>query len=326
MRIPSVDGSPHSNHSQRQVGMTNNYIALSKFKLGRDFKKFKVALLKGRFSIRRDLSLIFLCGANITIGTPSARRSFLKDAIEKHLPHTKIVYAEKVLEELVKHGNAKNLLDIEHSISNIADWILIVLESYSSFCELGAFAHKELRKKLIVINDKNYKDEPSFINLGPIQAVIEEVGTNQVVWYGMSAHGVATLDSIGSTLPKIIEILSKKKSKSHVTINEVNPKSNSQTALYFLHDIIYLCGPISHAETVEIYKEIIQDKSFDTIKPLRGILHASELIHVKSIDGTSYYSTNTSETFLNLGPEAEKLLASFRSYHLRNNMARLIDA
>ena len=54
------------------------------------------------------------------------------------------------------------------------------------FCELGAFSiNKELRKKLIVINDYNYRKSGSFINLGPIKAISEIADGKQILYYKM---------------------------------------------------------------------------------------------------------------------------------------------
>ena len=62
-------------------------------------------------------------------------------------------------------------MSLEHQITAIADKIVIVLESESALCELGAFTHKDLRKKLVVINDSRFRASESFINTGPIAAL-----------------------------------------------------------------------------------------------------------------------------------------------------------
>ena len=84
---------------------------------------------------------------------------------------------------LQKEGHKGNILDVEHDISEFADHIIIILESPSAFAELGAFAHAKLRNKLIIINDKKYESENSFINLGPIKAIRECTGDLSVINY-----------------------------------------------------------------------------------------------------------------------------------------------
>lgn len=304
--------------------MLNEFIKLPKPLLGKKFDVLLSALEKGRFSIRRDISLIFLCGANKFDLVPSERRSFIKRAVESCLPHARIVYAEKVMEELVKHGSTKNLLDIEHQISSIADWVLIVLESYSSFCELGAFADKNSRKKLIVVNDENFRKEPSFINHGPIQAISEDASPDQIIWYPMKPDGVHNVDAIGMTLPAILKLVSKRKTRDRLEKEEFLPKNINQNALFFLHDLIYICGPLSHAETIEIYKKIFGSHSFDEIKSLRGVLHASGLLDAKNVDGVQSYISTNPETFIEFGPWMNGVMTAFRRYHMKFNPQRLL--
>jgi hypothetical protein len=213
--------------------MLKEYLHLSKPKLGITLQRFSAALSSGRFSIKRDFSFVFLCGANKTDFVPSERRRFLKKSIEDALPHARIVYAERVMDELVRHGKTKNLLDIEQQISKIADWILIVLESYSAFCELGAFAAEGLRSKLIVINNSNYKTAQSFINLGPLQAIREDVSDDRVIWYPMLDDGVTVRDAIGMALPLILKHLEHRYVRSSLNRESFLPSIESQTSLFF---------------------------------------------------------------------------------------------
>jgi hypothetical protein len=304
--------------------MLDHYINLSEFRLGRNFSSFLWALNVGRFSIRRDISLIFLCGANQSSLVPSVRRAFIKKAVEAKLPHARIVYAEKVMEELASHGPHKNLLDIEHEISSIADWVLIVLESYSSFCELGAFADKKFRKKLIVINDLTYKVQPSFINHGPIRAIEEDVSPKHVMWYKMEPDGVTRLDSIGSTLSSILDIVGKRKLREKLPKDAFLPSQNNQNALFFLHDLIHLCGPITHAETISLYKQIFGDLPFDEVKALRGVLHASGFLESKGEGKDKTYISTNPETFIDFGHRVNDMVTTFRRFHLKYNPERLI--
>lgn len=303
--------------------MLDDYIKLSDFRLGRKFGTFLTALNSGRFSIRRDISLVFLCGANQSNLVPSARRAFIKTGVESHLPHARIVYAEKVMEELATHGAHRNLLDIEHQISSIADWILIVLESYSSFCELGAFADKKFREKLIVINDSTFQTQPSFINHGPIQAISEDVSPEHVIWYPMSPDGITQLDAIGQTLSSVLKVVGARKPRAKLPKSAFLPASNDQNALFFLHDLIHLCGPITHVETISLYKHIFGDHSFDEVKALRGVLHASGFLESKGEGKSKTYISTIPETFIDFGPRANDLVASFRRFHMKFNPQRL---
>ncbi|MBB5541926.1 hypothetical protein GGD70_002211 [Paraburkholderia fungorum] len=228
------------------------------------------------------------------------------------------------MDELVKHGKTKNLLDIEHQISKIADWILIVLESYSSFCELGAFAAESLRSKLIVINDANFKSQSSFINLGPLQAIKEDVAEDRVIWYPMQSNGITVRDAIGLTLPSVLKHLEHRHIRPALDAASCFPNIESQASLFFLHDIIYLCGPITHAETIEIYRVLYGNRRFDEIKALRAILHAAELIKTVTSGGEPSYLAITPDTFINFDGVGKDLIPAFRRFHLKYNSTRLI--
>lgn len=129
-------------------------------------------------------------------GEPSERRKAIKRFVESISTEYRVIYAEGVFNELTKLGHGMNSLDLEHEISAIADRILIVLESPSAFCELGAFAHKTLREKLIIVNDSQFEGSKSFIDTGPLAAARE--CKSPILWYPMAKDGVWKTDGIGA--------------------------------------------------------------------------------------------------------------------------------
>ena len=72
---------------------------------------------------------VFICGANKNENEISNRRKAIIDFAKLNLPNTEFLLAEKVFEFLKIEDNKQNLLDIEHTISEFSDFILIVLES-----------------------------------------------------------------------------------------------------------------------------------------------------------------------------------------------------
>ena len=165
--------------------------------------------------------------------------------------------AENVLPVLKKEGHKGNILDIENEISVFADKIVIVLESPSTFTELGAFSHEKLREKIIVINDSKFKDSKSFINVGPIEAIKEASKENQVIYYKMRKDGVHRLDSIGDIYGSLYEILKKKRRRGSnftpITFGECNPGINfDKKSVMMVHDLIYFSGPIKYGELIQV--------------------------------------------------------------------------
>ncbi|MGK9452354.1 retron St85 family effector protein [Acidithiobacillus caldus] len=281
----------------------------------------------GQLSISSDDLFLFLCGANKPDGTPSARRESIKQFIESLSKNHHVIYAENVFNELSSIGNKKNILDIEHELSELADKIIIVLESHSAFCELGAFSSQEIRRKLLIINDSNFKNKKSFINIGPISAA--KAAKSPVIYYPMSHYGVEHIDGIGATFASVKKSLEKtNRTIRNITIKNVTTelKPNKYT-LYFIHDIIFIVGPVEYKELIEILKFIVGDRSFDVIKSILGILTASEMVKGFSHNGSRIYSSLMRNTIMKYQRvDIGSITASFRLYHMKNNKKRIDDA
>jgi hypothetical protein len=76
---------------------------------GARLNKLKLALLSGQPSISSDDQFLFLCGANKSDNTPSARRESLKKFIEGLSRNYHVIYAENVFNELSSIGNKKKV-------------------------------------------------------------------------------------------------------------------------------------------------------------------------------------------------------------------------
>lgn len=280
-------------------------------------KKFGLALQASPPISLRSRQLIFICGANQAAGIPSARRATLKSFIQKSSASSTVIYAEGIFNELRKYGSQKNILDLEHRITEIADKVVIILESASAYCELGAFAHETLRHKLVVINDARYKNSDSFINLGPLAALQES--KSPVIWYPMSSTGINTVDGIGATFPDIKRAIAHTANSTvPVDLDSLSNLKMNKTCLYFVHDIVLFAGPISHEEIILILKEIFGDKSFDSLKSLLGVLRESQLINARQIENRTWvYKAVSTEFFLQYRVDVYALMAAFRQQHLR---------
>lgn len=285
--------------------------------IGIRLSKFGLALKASPPLLSRSQQLIFLCGANQAVDTPSVRRTSLKTFIQRVSKTSTVIYAEGIFNELRKFGSQKNVLDIEHRISEVADKIVIILESPSAYCELGAFAHEALRHKLVVINNSEFRKSESFINLGPI-AALEEV-KSPVIWYPMSSDGVSTLDGIGATFSEIQKAISHSSSTGQSVSHEsLSDLGMNKPCLYFIHDIVLFAGPVSHEEIIIILKEIFGKKSFDSLKNLLGVLRESQLVSVREIDAdTRVYEASSTDFFMRYKVDVYALMTAFRTHHLK---------
>ncbi len=284
-------------------------------------KRLGLAIKASPPSLSRAKKLVFLCGANRDINVPSFRREAVKKFIERLSNDYSVIYAEAVFAELRNIGHRKNALDLEHEISEFADKIVIILESESAFCELGAFAHKTLREKLVVINDARFRASESFINTGPISAMGEVKAP--VLWYPMSTMTRMSVDGIGATFSGLKEALDLNKSKRSLIVNrDLSDLKKDKVSLYFVHDFVLFCGPISYRELVDIFLVVFGDKRYDLLSSLLGILRAAGLIFGNKVGDVWVYRAAAMSPFLNYGIKTYSIMAAFRTFHLKNNPER----
>ncbi len=267
---------------------------------------------------------VFLCGANKDKNTISERRKALLEFSKRHLPHTQFFLAEKMFSTLQQEEHSGNLLDIENKISEFADHIILILESPSTFTELGAFSHNTLRKKLIVINDREFEKSESFINLGPLKAIEEASSKKNIIHYKMNDDGVERLDAIGDIYAQLYDLLKEPITgrSTAIDLDSCNPaiKFNKQSAM-FIHDLIYFTGPINHKELVEVVKQIFGSLNFK-LKEHVAILGAFGSVSrnsnglYKSLNGKPYYLYKY---------DVNKLISTFRNHLLKSFPERVYE-
>lgn len=289
--------------------------------VGARLAKFGAALQTSPPSLSKAKLLIFLCGASVD-SLPSPRRQAVQKYIHSISASHTVLYAEGIFSELVRHGQRKNILDLEHEISEIADRILIILESESAFCELGAFSAHSLRQKLVVVNSTHHKATESFINHGPIAATEEAKGA--VLWYPMVSSPKKDLDGIGAIYPQLKELLTHKAPRGErISFETLSALSMSKYSLYFVHDLVLLSGPVSYEELVAILKLLFPlARSFDPLKSLLGVLKESGLVRSYQIDGKWVVRASHPEFFLKYWFDLDPLMATFRTYHLKSHPER----
>ena len=127
-----------------------------------------------------DFSInVFLCG-KITSSDISIRNK-VYNAIKKHEKFN-VVFPEWLFSSLLQKKEY-NLLDLERILAGDVDVIILPLEGFGTFAELGCFvSFKEISKKIILINDKKYRNKKSFVNIGPVK-LIKQNDKNNLYYY-----------------------------------------------------------------------------------------------------------------------------------------------
>jgi hypothetical protein len=136
---------------------------------------------------------VFLCGASTDSRT--SIRQTIADGLRSELRSLlSIHYPEQLFDELLSGRGSHNLLTLEHLLADGVTAIVIVLESAGALTELGIFsANDRLRKKLIVLQDKRYARDRSFIQLGPIRLLKEENKTSVITMDFEEPHTIVGL-------------------------------------------------------------------------------------------------------------------------------------
>ncbi|CAI3803955.1 hypothetical protein JAMGFMIE_03498 [Rheinheimera sp. MM224] len=266
---------------------------------------------------------VFLCGANKATSEVSERRTAVIDFARKQLPNTKVLLAEEMFKTLKIEGHKGNILDVEDLISKFSDFIIIILESPSAFAELGAFANPQLRDKLIIINDEQYRTSESFINLGPIAAVEENSGTERVIHYRMNSNGINVRDSIGDIYPELYDLLSKPVAvkDSAINIHTLDPSLVfDKKSVLFIHDLIYILGPVTHKELIEAVKLIFGVRNHKYVVHIIAVLKAFGSV---SKDDNDRYKSAVNSLYFSYKFDLDKVIATFRNHTMKYHSRRL---
>lgn len=137
-----------------------------------NLKKSQIAFInKFRNSMKENFAgngqfydFVFLCGKE---RQPNDNRFIIQKIISQTCMRESL-YSE----ELFRYLSDIDLLSFEEILLDISVAVIIIVESYGSACELGAFSMVNTNlEKLFVINNKIHLEKESFINNGPIKKI-----------------------------------------------------------------------------------------------------------------------------------------------------------
>ena len=258
---------------------------LAKQRFLTDFSPFKLTNL--HYFLPK---IVFICGGK---DENCPNRTILEKYFEKHLPKHLLFRAEDAWAIISKTTTATNALHLEEKLASFSDVVMILVESFGTVAELGAFSSSEpLRKKLLpILNKKNSSDE-SFINVGPVHWVNKDSKYKPCV--------EANFDSILTSMTDIEERISRTSWESGFSKNIVHGdyKYSNKVMLFFLLHILVALGPISINEIVKITTSVINydDRiNIGTILSLGVALKIFKVTYLK--EEAYYYCSNFNKLF-----------------------------
>jgi len=218
--------------------------------------------------------VLFLCG-----GKSSPRRKRLADYFKSHHKNTLFFYAEDVWLEIAGRHPA-NALETEQQLAELADAVIIIVESEGTCAELGAFSSSEsLRKKILPIVDRKYQFHDSFINTGPLRWV------DQDSHYGPTIF--TDLDPILGCIGDIEERLKKIPPRPIQKVEDVNTRPNY--LLMLLCDLLAIIGPAPRTHCQWYFEKLLPGPPCWSLDTFLGLGVAMRIIKVLTTADEKYY-------------------------------------
>lgn len=224
--------------------------------------------------------VIFICGGS---ESNCKNRNSIETYFQKHLPKFLTFRAEKAW-EVISKDEKENVLALEEWLADFSDVIIILVESFGTAAELGAFAlSSPLREKLLPILDISYKDDESFINTGPIRWVDNDSK------FGPSIY--THFDTILTCIPDVEKRISRRTIESlssSRTFGEFN--FSKKVMLFFLVYLISALGPITLKEIVGITNDTIRYKDKKDINFILSVGVALNIFKVTKSSDFEFFS------------------------------------
>ncbi|MDU2895705.1 MAG: retron St85 family effector protein [Clostridium sp.] len=236
-------------------------------------KELSSTVRVNRFSSDKIPKFIFICGEQIINddGTVKSReelqrqgnkRQVIIDKLNNNSNHNIVcVISEKIYNNSIR----LDTLTFEELLAELSDKIIIIVESYGTVCELGAFTVKEeYLDRLLVINDDKYEYVKSFVNEGPVCKIKEKNEEN----YILAPYNYNLFKSNF----QINEYIRNMKESDLVIIPNNNSKElDLKNFIYELVNIIELFQPIEIYELFYIFKKV---KGFESYEVKNRIKHS----------------------------------------------------
>lgn len=267
----------------------------------------------GKVILKESPKFVFVCGESILDESGNLKskeeienniRYFLIDELEKKKVINKYESKNQIVkcvisEFLYLQDWAEDILSFEEILAEISEYIIIIVESPGTYCELGAFTVNEsCLKKLVVINEDAKEYEKSFITRGPIRK-LELYDENRLVLYGSKK----SVFSSAMIQDKIDEIA---KGKLSININDDPGHLHMKDLMYELCNIIEFFQPVDVYEVESLYKQICgfevytlakeKELKMHSIKNVIKLLEQMEILCKEE----GFYSVNPIFTFFNV--------------------------
>lgn len=247
-----------------------------------------IATFTRRSHVFRKLKRIMFLGGK----AGSTRRKALQRYFTWHEPDTAIFRSEDVWAEISARTDL-NSLQMEDQLAQVADILVIIVESEGTIAELGAFSSSEIhRRKLLPIVNSKYENDRSFIQTGPLSWVESESTFSPPIYVDFqrilgAAHEICDrLDRIPVKAGEQVENLAE--SPKHL--------------LFLVCDLVAVIGPTPQAHVDFYLSEILHGPPE---------LDTATLLSLAAAMGLLSTSPGPSDSIMYYRPLSDGRLASF---------------
>lgn len=203
-----------------------------------------------------------------------------------------------ISEKMYSNDEIVDTLTFEELLADLSDQIIIIVESPGTICELGAFTvKKEYINKLLIINNKAYENNKSFINEGPIKKMID-IKEDKVIWTSYEFNEFKEDFFVKSYIKEVI------KRDLEFQPNKTE-KLDLKNLVYELFNIIEIFSPLNKKELLSIYKSTkglcdfeIKNRSIHKINAISKVINIMEKMQLVNIN-EDYITPNTEYSCFN---------------------------
>ncbi|MDR7068817.1 hypothetical protein J2X02_001668 [Pseudoxanthomonas japonensis] len=236
---------------------------------------------RGDIFYSTDFHLCFVCGgADPEPGhPPTLRRRFL-DWAAQNAQKLVCVQAESAVTDLLRRAGerrkAGTLSDIESTIAETVDSLLLFPESPGSFAELGMFSvDKEIAGKMLVTLLPEHQVD-SFLMLGPIRNVSTESEFSPVPWILTQPLD----DSFGKIAERLLGGILKKRGYRRRFTLKAWKKLKKREQIAVIDCLVYAAGVLTEEDLFFFIGERFGSYDASSVRLLVGLLVALDRVAV----------------------------------------------
>jgi hypothetical protein len=243
--------------------------------------------------LSQDRHIIFLCGGPVKRPQSSSRSKFCHYA-RTSLKNVTFFLAEDASRDFIKHGDPEfiNLSEFEKFIAGVANGVILFPETHGAIAELGLFSgHVEIRKKLLVVNDRQHQGQDSFINLGPMDTVDKYslFKPRLVLDLGVPKPNFS---DVTDRLERLGQFRNRKVFRTD-RFKDMPPNER----LFVVLELVNLFGALSFAEIAEVVTYIFGKPKARELRHLLSVLIAANYLRRKGPDEEVFSPANPPHSF-----------------------------